>query len=243
MKILTIVAYHNGAKLGKCHYTTLKSSRYESARRFMFWDFKVENPYEINNSWGSWINFSIYLTNKEGRTLQLSKFKILLFDSAEFQKSGDIQVYGHILPDDMPASYNQYEIDVLHSWDRGWEIDWESPMLSNEQKEYLLKMRLAYSGRPKSIEKGLEIYIDGERIFHPNDFYCCLNDEILGPRGCLGMNYTSLDNILLDIHKENPISASLKIKRPGRIEEALGKRYFELNIELLERYGIAVEFI
>ena len=170
MNFLTIIVYNQGKEIGRCNNTSLNVKAYESIREFTFRNYKVSVPQSFDNSGYSYINFSMYMETKSGNSRELSKLKILPASEANFEKNGDVKVYGHLIPDRSIDYYNQYEVDILHSWSEGWEVNWHSPMISIEQKQALLRMRGFYSGVPHSI-RGKEGELNGSDIFHFEDFY------------------------------------------------------------------------
>lgn len=232
--------YFKGEEIGYCSYSKLNEVSNESARRFTFVDFKKSKDVTINNSGHSYLNFTIYFKNKLDETLELNKFKIIPQIEAIFDQSGDIEIYGHLIPDWGTGNYNQSIIDIFHYWDIGQPIDWNSSTVSGEFKSTLLSARGMFSGLPNEIKPIQEFIIDGLKFVAFEDFFLDLADQLTGIKGFFGSGYDSLENCLIELSKSGEINRILTLMNYNKMAAVIGKTYLDDIIDLLMKFGFKV---
>lgn len=238
MDVLQVIAYSDGIEIGRCNYTFLNPLAYTSAREFTFKDFQVSAPCSIGNDGHSYINVSIYTVNTYGVTVQLNKFKIVPFQHADFMVSGDITVYGTIVPDCFTDVYEQALIDAFYEWGSGrlTQNNYPSDIIKSER----LSAKGIYSGLPKSLNNG-DIFIDGEMIIDCYDFYDVLATKLVGKNGYIGACYNSLHDCLIESYDKDR-NTHLIFKNSDTLHTIFPEREFLDIVELLRRYNLKVTF-
>lgn len=238
MNVLQVIAYSDGIEIGRCNYTFLNPLAYSSTREFTFKDFQVSAPCSIGNSGHSYINVSIYTVKAYGVTVQLNKFKLVPLQEADFTVSGDITVYGTIVPDWFTDVYNQALIDAFYEWENNQltESNYPSHIIKSER----LSAKGIYSGLPKSLNDG-DIFIEAEMITDCYDFYNVLATALVGKKGYIGVCYNSLHDSLIESYdKERDIH--LIFKNSDKLHNIFPEGEFLDIVELLRSYNLKVTF-
>lgn len=137
--------------------------------------------------------------------------------------------------------YNQFIVDVFYNWSCNNEIDWN--MINIKRKKDYLKACYWWGGRRFKINDVNYIMIDGELITCDEDIFYYLGESFFGKRGYFGSNLDSLQDLLIDIVKNNEINSKIKFKNIDLIINNTNKYFIDTLIYLLEKAKFKIEII
>jgi len=235
MSILKFTVIHKKELLGSYGYAALKVNSNSFIREFFIEGLNIEQPLEMISST---ISINVNYTNKYNSVLHLVDFELYVTD---IEKAfGGTNISGIVRPNSHFENYEQEIINVLNSWQKGIEIEWDK--LNTTEKHNYISCCGYWSGLTKKIP--LEKYrLDCSLIKEELDFFILLGEVLVGKRGYFGDYLYTLEDCLRELHNENQHHITLEFFNYEILKNSVGDSYFDDIIKLFNRYNFDIKLI
>lgn len=138
--------------------------------------------------------------------------------------------------------YNQFIIDVFYNWSQNIEVEWNK-IESIEMKNSYLKACYLWNNKLFVIKNVNEVCIKGNFINCEEDLYYYFGKYFCGERGFFGSNLDSLQDLLIDIVKNNTINTCIIFSNVEFIIKNTSIFFFEKIIYLLEKAKFKIKIV
>lgn len=165
----------------------------------------------------------IKLINKNKKIINYTKL-LFINENSYFDRNGNVvEMFGFLRSMKDSRVFHQFDFDIFNNWSKGIEYDLIKISDEDFKLQYLLCCFLWNFDNFK-LNQNTKILIDCFFVKSDLDFYFLLGKGLYGDRGYFGSNLDSLEDIIIDFHRDN--------------EYSLIKRYSIefLNYENLEKY-------